>query len=161
VHCRADNHFAVDDLIYVSTADLLLPKGQATKLLPKYIGPFKVLETHTNTSSYKVKLPAQLQVRNLHNQFHRSKLHPYLSNDNVIFSHREKFAYYDYSIPNDQEWLVEEILSHKWDKNSLQFKICWNLGDITWEPFEACKELQALTKYLQLRGIEDPFQLPH
>jgi hypothetical protein len=28
----------------VSTADLSLPKGRAIKLLPKYVGPFRVLD---------------------------------------------------------------------------------------------------------------------
>ena len=40
-----DDHFVAGDLVYVSTSDLSLPKGRAMKLLPKYIGPFKMLRS--------------------------------------------------------------------------------------------------------------------
>ena len=68
--------------------------------------------------------------------------------------------YYDFGTPDDQEWLVEEILAHKWDKKKLLFQVCWNLGDTTWEPIEACHELQALDDYLQLLGVNDVSDLP-
>ena len=70
-HCqRTDDHFIIGDLVYMSTADLLLPKGHTSKLLLKYVGPFKVLEAQTSTSSYKIELPAQLHAWNFHDQFH-------------------------------------------------------------------------------------------
>jgi hypothetical protein len=51
--CRCkDDTFAVSDLIYVSSTDLSLPKGRAVKLLPKYIGPFKVIDAQSSTSNY-------------------------------------------------------------------------------------------------------------
>jgi hypothetical protein len=157
---RADDQFIVGDLVYVSTADLSLPKGRASKLLPKYVGPFKVLEAQTSTSSYKIELPAQLRARNLHDRFHRSKLRPYHANDDALFPHREAHKFYDFGTPDDQEWLVEEILAHAWDKDQLSFQVHWNLGDTTWEPYEACKDLQALDDYLQLFGVVDPYGLP-
>jgi hypothetical protein len=157
---REDDSFAVGDLVYVSTADLSLPKGRAGKLLPKYVGPFKVLEAHPSTSAYRVELPTQLRARNLHDRFHRSKLRPHHANDDALFPHREAHAFYDFGTPDDQEWLVEEILSHKWDKNDLSFQVRWNLGDSTWETLETCKDLQALDAYLSLIGVSDPSGLP-
>jgi hypothetical protein len=59
-HRRDNNTFTVGDLIYVSTADLSLPKGRALKLLPKYVGPFKILTAHASTSTYQIELPVQL-----------------------------------------------------------------------------------------------------
>jgi hypothetical protein len=159
-HRRADDRFAVGDLVYVSTSDLSLPKGRASKLLPKYVGPFKVLEAQTSTSSYKIELPAQLRARNLHDRFHRSRLRPYHANDDALFPHREAHKYYDFGTPDDQEWLVEEILAHTWDKDQLKFQVHWNLGDTTWEPHAACKDLQALDDYLQLFDVVDPNDLP-
>jgi hypothetical protein len=157
---RDDDTIAVGDLVYVATNDLSLPKGRATKLLPKYVGPFKVLEAQPDTSTYKVELPAQLRARNLHNRFHRSRLRPHMANNDALFPHRETHAYYDFGTPDDQEWLVEEILAHRWDKDTLKFQVRWNLGDTTWEPYEACKELQALDAYLQLAGVGDWRDLP-
>ena len=65
-HQCHEDLFMVGDLAYVSSSDLSLPKGRASKLLLKYIGPFKVLDANPSTSSYKIELPAQLWVRHLH-----------------------------------------------------------------------------------------------
>lgn len=68
--------------------------------------------------------------------------------------------FYDFSTSDDQEWLVNKILGHKWDKNHLSFHIQWNMGDTTWEPYEACKNLQALDDYLWLLSVKKPSNLP-
>ena len=133
---RKDDTFAVSDLVYVSTMDLSLPKGCATKLLPKYVGPFKVLNAQTSTSNYKVELLAQLKAWNLHDWFHWSKLHPYHANDDVLFPHREVHMFYDYGTPDNQEWLVNMINAHKWNKGHLLFQVHWNMGDTTWECYD-------------------------
>jgi hypothetical protein len=157
---RESDTFVAGDLVYVSTENLSLPKGRATKLLPKYVGPFKVLDAQPSTSSYRVELPTQLRARHLHDRFHRSKLRPYHANDDALFPHREAQAFYDFGTPDDQEWLVEELVSHKWDRNKLLFQVLWNMGDTTWESHEECKDLQALDDYLQLCGVDTPADLP-
>jgi hypothetical protein len=160
-HRRRDSdEFATGDLVYVSTADLSLPKGRVMKLLPKYVGPFKILDARPDTSSYRVELPAQLRARHLHDRFHRSKLRPHHANDDALFPHREPHAYYDFGTPDDQEWLVDEIIAHTWEKDALMFQVRWNLGDTTWEPHQRCEELQALENYLHLIGVEHPLDLP-
>ena len=60
-HAQNDN-FANGDLVYVSTEDLSLPKGRASKLLPKYIGPFKIIDACLEISAYAIELPKQLRV---------------------------------------------------------------------------------------------------
>jgi hypothetical protein len=157
---REENPFFVGDLVYVSTANLSLPKGRASKLLPKYVGPFKILEAYANASTYRVELPTQLRARNLHDRFHRSKLRPYYANDDALFPHREAHAYYDFGTPDDQEWLVDDILAHKWDKSKLSFQVHWNMGDTTWESYETCKDLQVLDDYLRLIGVDSHRDLP-
>jgi hypothetical protein len=159
-HRRDNNTFTVGDLIYVSTADLSLPKGRALKLLLKYVGPFKILTAHASTSTYQIELPVQLRARHLHDRFHRSKLHPHYANDNMLFPHQEAHTLYDFGKPDHQEWLVNEILAHKWDNSDIFFQICWNLGDTTWEPFEVCKDLQALDEYICLIGVDHWQDLP-
>jgi hypothetical protein len=44
--CSDSPDYKVRDLVYLSTENLSLPKGQVKKLWPKYIGPYKVLEAH-------------------------------------------------------------------------------------------------------------------
>jgi hypothetical protein len=48
------------DLVYLSTKNLNLPKGQARKLCPKYIGSYKISEAETETSNYTLELPKPL-----------------------------------------------------------------------------------------------------
>ena len=159
-HRRNDDEFRTGDLVYVSTTDLLLPKGRASKLLPKYVGPFKITDASLKTSSYQVELPAQLRARHLHDRFHRSKLRPHHTNDDALFPHREAHTFYDFGTPDDQDWLVDEIISHKWENNALMFQVKWNLGDTTWEPHKACNDLQALDNYLELLGVKHIGDLP-
>ena len=68
---------------------------------------------------------------------------------------------YDFGEPSDVEWLVDEITGHHWDGRKLLFHIKWNLGDTTTEPYNSCKDLTALDRYLELQGVSDWRKLPH
>jgi len=48
------------DLVYFATKNLSLPKGRASKLMPKYVGPYKVLQAYPETSNYTLELPSEL-----------------------------------------------------------------------------------------------------
>jgi hypothetical protein len=62
-----------------------------------------------------------------------------------MFPNRAHPEPYNFGIPDDQEWFVEDLLGHRWTKDkSLEFKVRWSLGDTTWELLEACKDLVAL-----------------
>ena len=60
----------VGELVYLLMKNLTLPKGQARKLFPKYIGPMKVVASHLETNNYTLKLPQQLKDRRIHPTFH-------------------------------------------------------------------------------------------
>jgi hypothetical protein len=60
--------FIVGDLAYVSTKNLSLPKGQAWKLVPKFIGPYKLVRDFRN-NSFKLDLPPRLRQRGIHPVF--------------------------------------------------------------------------------------------
>jgi hypothetical protein len=49
-HCRAEALFKKGDWAYLAMENLNLPKGRAWKLMPKYIGPYKVLKSKAATS---------------------------------------------------------------------------------------------------------------
>ena len=87
--------------------------------------------------------------------FHVSRLRPFNKNNNKVFPKSEVQAYYDFGDAKDEEWLVDEILAHQWNKNSISFLVQWNLGDTTWEPYSECKDLAALDRYPELPGIPD------
>jgi len=143
------------DKVYLSTENLSLLKGRAKKLMPKYIGPYAIIVLKPEVSRYTLDLPMELKKHRIHPMFHESKLRPYVKNDEKIFPHREAHAFYDFGEDDDQEWLVDEILIHQWKSNKLEFLIRWNLGDTTWEPYSACKDLEALDNYLELQGLKE------
>jgi len=80
---------------------------------------------------------------------------PFKKNDDSIFPKHEVCAYYDFGDAEDEEWLVDDILTHQWKGNDISFLVQWNLGDTTWEPYTKCKELAALDRYLELLGIKE------
>ncbi len=68
---------ALDDLVYLSTKNISLPKGLARKLAPKFIGPYTISCDFGN-GSYEVELPPDLKRWDIHNVFHASLLHTYM-----------------------------------------------------------------------------------
>ncbi|KAG6887014.1 hypothetical protein C0995_002395 [Termitomyces sp. Mi166 len=76
------------------------------------------------------------------------------SND-ALFPNRAMPGPYDFSAADDQEWFVDDLLGHRWNKQGhLEFEVRWSLGDTTWEPLASCKDLAALDRYLVLQGMK-------
>ena len=85
----------------------------------------------------------------------------FVTNNNELFPKRDAKSFYDFGQDDEQEWLVKEITSHHWSNlKELELEVRWTLGDTTWEPLAACKDLEALDLYLELRGIAHPRNLP-
>lgn len=152
--------YIVGDLVYLSTKNLALPKNRARKLAPKYVGPYRVTRAHPETSSYTLELPDDLVRRRVHPTFHSALLRPHEANDDALFPGREARKFYDFGAPDDGEWMVDEIVGHRWKGRAVEFLVHWTLGDHTWEPLANCEELQALDDYLALMGVEHWRALP-
>jgi hypothetical protein len=58
---RESEIYAVDDRVYLSTQNRTLPKGRARQLVPRYIGPYRVTETHNKASMVTLELPDDLK----------------------------------------------------------------------------------------------------
>jgi hypothetical protein len=147
-------------MVYLSTKNLSLPKGRASKLCPKFVGPYKVLKALHDSSNYELELPPELVKRKVFPRFHISLLRPHVATDEELFPNRRMPDAYDFGAPEDTEWWVNEILDHKWKGKELSFLVEWNVGDTTWESIDSCNELAALDRYLELMGVEDWPQLP-
>ncbi len=78
-------YMPIGSLAYLSTKNLVLPKGHARKLAPKFIGPYKIISANTQTSTYKLELPNKLWKCNIHPKFHASLLRPHITNDDALF----------------------------------------------------------------------------
>ena len=76
-----------------------------------------------------------------------------------MFPKRDTKVYYDFGNDKDREWLVEEILAHKWTNNDLELQVKRTLGDVIWELLSSCKDLEALDVYLELQGAKGPQDL--
>ena len=149
----------VGDKVYLATKDLSLPKGRASKLLPKYIGPYLVLDAKPDTSSYRLDLSHSLKQRRIHDVFHVSKLRPSHPNDETVFPGRSEPGPYDFGVP-DEETGVKEINNHQWSRNKIEFHVEWDDGDDTWESHATVKECIALDEYLALQGVQLVADLP-
>jgi hypothetical protein len=135
-------------------------KGCAGKLLPKYVGPYKVLQAFPDSSNYELELPTELQRWHLHQHFHVSLLRPHHVNDDALFPNRHYPDPYNFGAPDNAEWYVEEITAHQWKGCKVEFEVKWSLGDTTWEPLLSCNDLAALDAYLSLMGIKEWQDLP-
>ena len=98
--------------VYLSTMNLSLPAGRVRKFLPKYIGPYTVIDAKPDKSVYTLDLPPELVRRHIHPTFHVKLLRSYKPNDDILFPGREALAYYDFSDDPDQEWYVDAIIDH-------------------------------------------------
>ena len=148
------------DLVYLSTKNLNLPKHRARKLMPVFIGPYPVAKANPDSSSYTLKLPIELEARNIYPTFHTSLLKPHIPNDDNRFPSRDVHIYYDFGYGDEAEQEVDEILAHQWDGRALRLLVKWSSGDSTWEPLRACDKLIALDEYLSIRGVTKASQLP-
>ena len=160
-HQQPGNVFVPGDRVYLLMENLALPKGRAKKLLPKFSGPYKVVEMHTAISTVTIELPPELTAQWVHPTFHASLLRAHIANDDVRFPCRDMKVYYDFGATDEPEWFIDKILAHRWvDTTGLELQVCWTLGDVTWEPLASCKELAALDEYLELHGVSQPCNLP-
>ena len=155
-----ESPFSVGKLVYLSTKNITLPKRRAKKLLPKFIGPFRISKSIPGASTYELELSEELRRRRIFPKFHVSLLRPYIPNDENLFPHREPKMFYDFGMPDETEWLVDEIIGHQWNGPEAVFQVKWNLGDTTWEPLEECERLGALGRYLEVIGVERWQELP-
>ena len=76
--------FKEDNLVYLSSKNISFPKGLARKLLPKFIGPYKILRDFGN-SSFQLELPPHLKRRGVHDIFHSSLQKIHVPNDDWLF----------------------------------------------------------------------------
>ena len=100
------------DLVYLSTKNIKPPKGRARKLMPKYLGPFKILRTVKPGAAYQLELSKELKTRGIHDVFHASLLRPHVPSDDRRFPGRMPCQMPGFG-EQPSEWAVERIRSHR------------------------------------------------
>lgn len=128
---RRNTPFKENDLVYLSTKNLKPRKGRAQKLVPKFLGPFRILEVIEPGATYKLELPEELKARGINDAFHASLLRQYIPSDNRRFLGRQV-----YQIPGfgeqPKKWTVDRIISHSGRGSEAEFEVQWLTGDVTW-----------------------------
>jgi hypothetical protein len=109
---RESEIYAADDRVSLSRQNLTLPKGRARKLVPRYIGPYCVLEANNKASTVTLELPDDLKNRRVSPTFHTNLVRWYIANNDDLFPKREAKSFYDFGVTADEEWLVDEIIVH-------------------------------------------------
>ena len=148
---RTDVSFAVGDQVLLATKHLKLKGDTPRKLLPRYIGPFRVLAV-IGKVAYRIDLPVQMRV---HNVFHVSLLQAYKADGRVHLPPPEL-------VDGELEYTVQAITAHRVvvvggkRKNArrqrVEFLICWEgygREHDTWEPSEMAEDTAALDAYLR------------
>lgn len=136
-----DSEFSLGDMVLLSTLNIKLKFKGASKLLPKWIGPFKVLD-QVNPVAYKLKLPNTLKI---HNVFHVSLLKAAMFRPGCPVNPPPPPELID----GEFEYEVESILSHRFTKNKLQYLVKWSgygSEHNTWEPEDNCANCPDLRK---------------
>ena len=100
---RREDSFAVGASVLLSTKNLRLKAPGVRKLLPRFIGPFRVLR-RIGEVAYKLELPSHLR---LHDVFHVSLLKPYQASGTV--QPPPPLEVSDGSL----EYVVEQVLTHR------------------------------------------------
>lgn len=149
---RRPSPFSIGDFVYISTKNISFPKGRARKLVPKYIGPYKIAKDYGN-NSYRVDLPDHLRQRGVHGVFHSSLMRVHVPNDDRLFPGRSEKQVADFG-GDDSEWAADRILSHRGRGTSAIFEISWKAGDVSWLSYDSIRELTVLQTYLESVGSQ-------
>ena len=70
--CKPSIEYQINDLVYLSTKNLALPKHRALKLMPKFIGPYKVLKAMNSLSNIMIEPPQEFKDRRINPTFQTS-----------------------------------------------------------------------------------------
>ncbi|TFK79063.1 hypothetical protein K466DRAFT_473700, partial [Polyporus arcularius HHB13444] len=112
------------------------------------------------TSTYTLDLPPDLRARGIHPKFHVERLRRHEPNDTKLFPSRDVGVFYDFGQDPEQEFLVDDIVAHQWNGNTVQYLVQWDDGDLTWEGWNTVKDLEAIDRYFELQGVTTWKQLP-
>ena len=66
---QARHKIPINDLVYLLTKNLTLPKHRAQKLMPKFIGPYKILKAMNESLNVTLELPQEFKDRKINPHF--------------------------------------------------------------------------------------------
>jgi hypothetical protein len=91
------------DLVWLATAKLRLKAAAGTKLLPRYIGPFRVITAYPNAA--KLVLPESMACRRT---WHHKYLKPFVPNSTGMTGPAMDFELSHQDILEDEQYVLDE-----------------------------------------------------
>ncbi len=149
-HRRENATWKLGQLVMLSTSNLRQP-GRAQKLLPYWIGPFKIKRVLSNLT-YELDLPLNMKI---HPVFHVSHLK--LAQQSNSFPSRPtsntKPPAQLLDETKEEVYIVETILKKRLNRNRIEYLVKWEGypdWESTWEPESAFKQHRdAINKFEQ------------
>lgn len=147
---RRDVEYKVGDSTLLSTKNIRLKQPGARKLLPRWIGPYKIVK-EVNPVAFQLNLPKTLRI---HDVFHASLLRPYQSDGD--FHPQPPLL-----IEGAEEFEVDRIIDHRartlrkgLTRQYLVKSLDYGPEHNTWEPEQNLQNCQqSLRRYWQ--SVED------
>lgn len=105
---RRPVQFAVGQEVLLNAKNLSWPADVSKKLVPKYLGPFKI-DAVLGPVNYRLQLPRTLPI---HPVFHVSLLKEWLPSDVQLFpAARDPLSRPPPVVPEDGQWLVDQLVA--------------------------------------------------
>jgi hypothetical protein len=151
-----DPGYKVNDLVMLNTKHRrheYKKKGdkRTAKFFPRWDGPFRIIKTHNEASTYTLDLPS-----NVYPVFHSSELKPHVANDANLFPTRE------YERPGPvttaegfKEHVIQEIVDSRRRGRGWQFLVRWvgyGPEDDEWLPAIELQDCEALDNWYKIGG---------
>lgn len=125
---------------------------RVAKFMPRYDGPYTILDAHPDTSTYTLDLP---NSPNIFPTFHVSQLRPYHPNDPILFPSREQPKPGPVVTEDGQlENFIEKIIDERKRGRGFQYLVRWvgfDEGDDEWLPRRDLEDCEALDVWERLK----------
>ena len=154
-----DPEYKIGDQVLLSTVNIrqrLTKPGQMKKLMPLWLGPFKIIaKPHPNV--YRLELPPQMHI---HPNFNVNLLKPYHENDKTQFPEREFERPGPVEITDeDQHYEISDIIDNRTYCRKLEYLVTWKewpLEDNTWVPATEINAPSLIKQYWDKKGEDQP-----
>ena len=154
----ADRHrspvtVAVGQLALLSTRNIHLKNPGSRKLLPKWIGPFKVIE-QVNPVAFKLEMPETL--KRLHPVFHASLLKPYQADG--LVQPPPPIITDDGDVVFEVDQLIDSRTRMQGRRRITEYLVSWQgypPEHDTWEPASNINDPELIAEYLARKRARD------
>ncbi|KAL1533104.1 hypothetical protein AAHA92_33037 [Salvia divinorum] len=139
---RTDLQFNAGDKVFlkVSPSKRITRFGVKSKLKPRYVGPYEILE-NVGPIAYRLALPPSFG--NVHNVFHVSQLRKYVFDPKHVIHQEEMILNLDLSYEEKPEAILDRKVQELRNKAIASVKVLWKhhgYEEATWEVEDKMKE---------------------